>query len=252
MKSVALYDIDSKIPNLALMKLSAYYKNRGYRIIFSKNIDYIKADKYFASTIFHRKKSKDKVITLKTLYGDNIDIGGSGINLQKKLPPEIDVCFPDYTLYNHHKYALGFITRGCKKRCPFCLVPLKEGRVQKRYATFDDFVPKNQNNIMLLDDNLLSFPDAEAILSEIIDKNYHVNFSQTLDIAYLNANNYKLLKKVKSKNARFTRDMFYFSCNEVSTIKIFMNKKDLLKGFGKDAVTVVTMYSYNTYLSDDY
>ncbi|MFO0795681.1 MAG: hypothetical protein U0586_16650, partial [Candidatus Brocadiaceae bacterium] len=82
MKSVALYDIDSKIPNLALMKLSAYYKNRGYRIIFSKNIDYIKADKCFASTIFHRKKSKDKVITLKTLYGDNIDIGGSGINLQ--------------------------------------------------------------------------------------------------------------------------------------------------------------------------
>lgn len=59
-RRIVLYDIDSKIPNLALMKLSTYYKNHGYQVILSKDIKYIKADKYFASTVFYCQKSREK------------------------------------------------------------------------------------------------------------------------------------------------------------------------------------------------
>lgn len=252
MRRIILYDIDSKIPNLALMKLSSYYKEKGFQVILSKGTHYIKAGKYFAGTVFYTRKSQEKIAALKNLYGQNINIGGSGIDLKKRLPPAIESCFPDYNLYNHHQYALGFLTRGCNKRCPFCLVWRKEGRIKKKSASLADFVPNEQRNVMLLDDNLLAFSGAEAFLSEMIDGKYSINFCQSLDISYVNKRNFELLQLIDSRNSRFTRSMIYFSCNNVKTIKQFVDKKDLLKSFGKDAVTVITMFGFDTHLSEDY
>ena len=39
-----------------------------------------------------------------------------------------------------------------------------------------------QANVMLLDDNLLSFNGVEALLTEMTERRLAVNFSQTLDI----------------------------------------------------------------------
>jgi hypothetical protein len=251
-RRIVIYDIDSKIPNLALMKISSYYKNLGFEVILSKDFSYIKAHKYYASTVFYNQKSQERIDLLKNIYGKDIDIGGSGINLKKRLPPEIDTCFPDYQLYNHNKYALGFLTRGCDKKCPFCIVPIKEGMVKKETNSFSDFVPTDQKNVMLLDDNLLSFYDSEKLLSEIINKKYAVNFSQSLDISYLYDHNFNLLKQINSRNARFTKYMIYFSCNNRKTVDEFTKREALLKDFGKDSVTVIAMFGFNTRLSDDY
>lgn len=251
-RRVVLYDIDSKIPNLALMKISSYYKNLGFEVILSKDIIYKKAHKYYASTVFFNKKSQGRIDLLRNLYGEDIDIGGSGINLKKRLPPEMDNCFPDYQLYNHEQYALGFLTRGCVKKCPFCLVPIKEGMVKKGTNSFSDFVPTEQKNVMLLDDNLLSFFDSEKLLLEIINKKYAVNFSQSLDISYLNDENFELIKQIDSRNARFSKHMIYFSCNSTKTVGEFVKRKSLLKNFGKLTVTVIAMFGFNTRLSEDY
>ncbi len=148
---VILYDIDSKIPNLALMKLSSYYKNKGYKTLLSKKPIFIPGDLYFASVVFNSKKSLDLVNRLTKYYGDKITIGGTGVDLNTRLNEEVDCQFPDYSLYAHTKYALGFLTRGCNKRCEFCVVPKKEGHLQPNYSTFDDFIPKDQKNVMLLD-----------------------------------------------------------------------------------------------------
>ena len=251
MKRILLYDIDSKIPNLALMRLSAHYKKRGYEVILSRRIRHSKADKYFASSVFYSKISQQKIDSLKSLFGNGIDIGGSGVSLEKRLTPEIERCFPDYQLYNHKQYAVGCLTRGCNSHCPFCLVSKKEGRL-RQVGTFEDFVPEGQRNILLLDDNLLAFEDAELLLSQIIEREYAVNFSQSLDIAYLNERKFALLKRVNSRNAKFNKWMIYFSCNNVETIQLFIERKSFLQGFGKDAVTVITMYGFNTKLSEDY
>ncbi len=250
-ESIVLFDIDSKIPNLALMKISAYYKKQGFKITLSREIKPIKANYYFASTVFNTKKSKEIVEKLQNNYGDALDIGGSGFSLEKRLPDEIEKFFPDYKLYKHDKYAVGFLTRGCDRKCAFCLVPKKEGP-KRVVSTLDDFVADNQSNVMLLDDNLLSFPESKYFLSEIIKKKYAVNFSQSLDITYLNEENYHLLKKVDSRNAKFTKKMYYFSCNNTHTIKEFIDRKGFLKELGEDSVTVIVMYGFNTHLSEDY
>lgn len=57
MKTVVLFDIDSRIPNLALMKLSAYYKGQGLNVILSKKVAYIKAHRYVASAVFRTRST---------------------------------------------------------------------------------------------------------------------------------------------------------------------------------------------------
>jgi hypothetical protein len=132
------------------------------------------------------------------------------------------------------------------------VVPAKEGLVKRNIARFSDFVPPGQRNVMLLDDNLLSFPEAESLLREMIHRKYAVNFSQTLDIAYLTPQIYELLLKVDYQNARFTRKRIYFSCNHPGTCHQFTDRRDMLKGFGMDAVCVVCLYGFNTSLGEDY
>ncbi len=255
--SAILFDVDSRIPNLALMKLSAFHRERGAAVTLVRvrsggvgpRLD---ADHYFASSIFNTDVSAKRVHALRALYGERIEIGGTGVDLLRRLPPEVEVCFPDYGLYAATHYAVGFLTRGCNKRCPFCVVPAKEGRLKRRSSGFDDFVPSGQRNVLLLDDNLLSFEGVAALLQEMIDRDYAINFSQTLDIAYLDEAKYELLRRVDSRNARFNKRMIYFSLNYVATTRQFEARRDMLRGLGENHVAVVCLYGFDTTLRQDY
>jgi len=132
------------------MKMSAFYKGKGRNVILAKNVAYIKAHHYLASAVFRIPNTAEKLAELRNIYGNDVDIGGSGVNLSRKLPSEIEVCFPDYSLYSHTSYALGFLTRGCPKKCVFCVVPQKEGRLKSQVAKLSGFVPPDWKNVMLL------------------------------------------------------------------------------------------------------
>lgn len=252
LKTLALFDIDSRIPNLALMKLSAYFKDQGWGVTLLRKPEYVHADHVMASAVFRTRSTLEKIDALRKIYGTDVDIGGSAVDLKRRLPDEIEACFPDYSLYEHNRYALGFLTRGCPKTCKFCVVPAKEGRLKVQAASFSGFVPPDWKNILLLDDNLLGFSGAIGLLEEMSARGYRVNFSQTLDISYLTEPLYQVLLKIDSQNARFTRKQIYFSLNYPGAIRQFDMRKNMLKGFGKDRVSVVSIYGFDTSLSEDY
>jgi len=130
MVKIGLVDVDSKIPNLALMKISAYHKGRGDEVgWYNPMLGY---DLVYASKVFDFTPDY-------AYYPKNTEIikGGSGYSLKEELHEEIEKQYPDYSLY-HCDYAIGFVTRGCIRNCEFCIVPQKEGKI-KQVARVSDF-----------------------------------------------------------------------------------------------------------------
>ena len=105
-------------PNYALMKLSAWHKAHGDEVEwFNALMPY---DRVYSSKVF--------TFTLEDEYlpPDTVK-GGTGYGLYGKLPQEVDDMVPDYSLYPDCNYAVGFLTRGCVRNCPWCVVPRKGG-----------------------------------------------------------------------------------------------------------------------------
>ncbi len=180
MSDVLLIDVDSKIPNLALMKISAYHKDHDDNVGFHVS----DPDLVYASVVF--TENEHKVDGLKFWYPDaEIRIGGSGYDISKKLPNEVEYMKPDYSIYPEIDYSMGFTTRGCIRSCDFCVVPKKEGNLC-RWQHPKNFHDDKFNKIKLLDNNILADKDWFMKVSKwMLDKDIKVDFNQGLDIRLL-------------------------------------------------------------------
>ena len=175
--SALLVDIDSTIPNLALMHISTWKKAQGYEVGW--NIQ--DPTEVWASVVFDW--NKHKVDGLRWMHpGADIHIGGSGYDLNTKLPDEVDRMMPDYSLYPDCDYSLGFTTRGCIRKCPFCVVPIKEGKFRVHQHPREFYNPAFKK-ITFLDNNILADPDwFQEVADWCISKHLRVDFNQGLDL----------------------------------------------------------------------
>jgi len=195
---IGLIDIDSNIPNLALMKLSAWVKAKGHEAELTSPLFAKQYDEIWASKVFD--------FTEMPNLPENAVVGGSGINLDTHLPFEDADFMPDYDLYNC-KYAMGFTSRGCNRNCPWCIVPQKEGKWYPIAEIYDFW--DGQDRIKLLDGSLNSNNyHCGFILNQLIKENIKTDFSQGLDIRYLTDKQAYLLSKVKLwKQIHFAWDL---------------------------------------------
>lgn len=251
-KPVLLIDVDGKLPNLALMKLSRYYKEKGKDVVLTRKRAYPgRVDKIFASCIFNSKTSMAHIRALKKYYGSDIKIGGSGVDLNLRLPEKIEEMPADYNLYPELKdRAIGFITRGCPHKCPFCVVPIKEGAPRK-VSSLSSLLGEKRKKLVLLDDNLLAHEEACEVLGEMASMNLQVNFTQTLDFRHLNKEKATLLRRIDCMNTRFTRPNYYFSLNNNKRFSLILRKYKQLGFTARDNVEFVCMYGFNTTLAQD-
>jgi hypothetical protein len=250
--SIFVIDIDGKLPNLALMKLSSYYKDKGRKVILLSKDTCIKgAYKIFASSIFNKPSSAKYIKKLKMFYGESLILGGSGVDISMRLPQKIEQMPADYTLYPElGNRAIGFLTRGCPFNCPFCLVPEKEGK-PRQVSDLNSLLQKGRDKLILLDDNILSHPNANDFLEEFASRRVMVNFTQTLDINLIDKEKTKLLKKVNCSNIKFTRRNFHFSLNDNKRLEQIKENYNLFGFTFKDNVEFVCMYGFNTTLAQD-
>lgn len=154
MQDISLIDVDSKIPNLALMKISAYHKGIGDSVRFY-DPGRATPDKIYMSKVFDFTPD---FRFFPTRPDCEISKGGTGYDPGAKLPfPDYDRIMPDYSLYGCD-YALGRFTRGCPNSCPWCVVPKMDGNDVRHVADLGDFW-SGQRVVRLLDDNIMADPD---------------------------------------------------------------------------------------------
>lgn len=185
---MGLHDSDGgSFPNLALMKISAWHKQQGDEVEWW--IPMMPYDRVYSSKVF--------TFTPENPYlpADTIK-GGTGYGIYDELPPEIDELFPDYTIYPNCNYAIGFLTRGCIRKCPWCVVPKKEGSIRP-YRTWQEIKRPDSRDIVFMDNNVLACPHGLEQIDSMGGQDVRVDFNQGLDARLITPEVAKMLSRLK-------------------------------------------------------
>lgn len=234
---IGLIDVDShNFPNLALMKISAYHKQRGDTVDFWNGLEVY--DKVYMAKVFDETYTNDMEYVIQA---NEVIKGGTGYSLNTELPEEIEHMYPDYELYGIKNTAYGFLTRGCPRHCKFCIVGDKEGLKSCKVADLREFW-NGQKNIKLLDANITASIDCEDLFQDLIDSKAWIDFTQGIDIRLMTEYKANLLNQMKIKMLHFAWDNYEFK-----TYEQLKRIRPLLRFRGRElAVYVLTNFNTTT------
>jgi hypothetical protein len=238
--NIGLIDVDSRnFPNLALMKISSYYKGKGDSVSF-----YNEKEKY--DIIYSSKIFTDSAEKISDKNADRVIKGGSGYGLKVKLPDEIDCVFPDYTLYNISDKAYGYLTRGFPRGCPFCIVSEKEGGKSRQAYTLDQFW-SGQKTIVLLDPNITAAENKLELFNQLAETKSYIDFTQGLDLRLLTLEDMEAIKRLKLR-------MIHFAWDNIKDEKIIVGKlKEFISatGISRGKLVVYVLVNFNSTFEED-
>ena len=189
----------------------------------------------------------------------NIHVGGTGFFFAHapNLDEEIEHHMPDYDLYNewiesevnkardlaeksgkhfneysyrvqfkeYTDYSIGFVTRGCFRKCPFC-VNQKYDHVF-RHSPLNEFYDPKRKKICLLDDNVLGCSEWRDIIDEILKLGKPFKFKQGLDERVLTEEKCEILF-----NANYDGD-YTFAFDNISDYELIHKKLQLIRRYTK-------------------
>ena len=210
-------------PNLALAKIAAYHRSLGnsvewYEPMFSTDLDIV-----YMAKVFNFSPDYPFAVRAKQIVR-----GGTGYDIHARLPQEIDDMQPDFSIYPQvpSDLAYGFLTRGCPNKCPWCVVPRKEGRIRPYWDV--ERVANGKRKLILMDNNILAAGDyAIRQLDKIIANGYHVDFNQALDARLVNEEFAVRLAKIHWLHSRIR-----FGCDTTPQIQQCQRAMDLLHAHG--------------------
>ena len=236
---VGLIDVDShNFPNLALMKISAYHKGRGDRVEWWNGLKHY--DIVYKSRVFTDTYSQDIDYCINA---DQVIKGGTGYDLQNKLPDVVEHQFPDYGLYGVRDRAFGFLTRGCFRNCQFCIVHEKEGNTHT-VAEVGEFW-NGQREIMIMDSNITASKDCERLFDSLIGTGAQINFEGGLDIRCMTDKAANQLNLMKTSIIHFAWDNYEFK-----TYELLKRFRPILKKSGRN-LRVYVLTNFNTNHAQD-
>ena len=237
-----------RFPNLACEKISGYWKKQGHEV--SLLLSYDSLDQY--DHVYISKVFTDTPIPSHITETDKIHLGGTGFYFDKapNLPTEIEHHMPDYTLYDewikvevekaqksqgekfnkskflsqfkeYTDYSIGFITRGCFRKCQFC-VNQKYDHVFV-HSPLNEFYDPSRKKICLLDDNFLGCSKWKDILNQLIATGKPFKFKRGLDERLLTDEKCALIF-----NSNYDGD-FTFAFDNVSEYQTIESKLQIIR-----------------------
>ena len=214
---IGLHDSDrTGFPNLALMKMAAFYKQQGEIVRWFTPMD--NHDAVFSSKVF--------TFTEPDPYlPEDAVRGGTGYGNMDELPKCIDDMFPDYSMYPKCDHAIGFLTRGCTNNCSWCIVPKKEGGIRP-YRAWNEVKRADKRNIVFMDNNVLACDWGIEQIEEMIGEDVRIDFNQGLDARLITDDVAAILAQLKW--IRFIR----MSCDTDAMLPVVLKAVNRLGKYG--------------------
>lgn len=252
-----------RFPNLVCEKISGYWKEKGAEVylLMDYNLpdffDYVYIAKVFTDTPV--PDFINKLIGKKDNPNEKVKIGGTGFYFDKapNLPAEIEHHMPDYHLYDewiknevrracketeqkgkvfnkskfmtqfkeYTDYSIGFITRGCFRKCKFC-VNQKFDHVFV-HSPLKEFLDPSRKKLCFLDDNFLGCPQWKSLLEEIISTGRQFKFKQGLDERLLTEEKCRMLF-----NSKYDGD-FTFAFDNISDYDLIHEKLKMIRKYNQ-------------------
>lgn len=192
MLTIHLLQIDGKVPNIALMRLAAHHRTLGDKVVFHHAdslasvhpSNFSPTDRIYASAIFTR--SMPVVKALRAGRPDAI-VGGTGVDIPPLVISNLaDVgvssLVQDYSIYPKFRSSIGFTQRGCRLRCPFCVVPMKEGKVRAEQSIREIYRGNpHPRELILLDNDFFGQSGWRDVIHEIREGKFKVSFNQGIN-----------------------------------------------------------------------
>lgn len=242
-------------PNLVCEKISGYWKAQGAEVELLMN--YENFDNY--DHVYISKVFTDTPVPVELVETEKIHIGGTGFYFDKapNLPNEIEHHMPDYRLYdewiendvkraeesakkqgkefkreNYMKryreytdYAIGFITRGCFRKCSFCVNQKFDHVFQ--HSPLEEFYYEDCKKICLLDDNFLGCPNWRELLEQLMKLKKPFKFKQGLDERLLTEEKCKILF-----SANYDGD-YTFAFDNIDDYELIHSKLRMIRRYTK-------------------
>jgi hypothetical protein len=232
---VRLTQIDGKLPNLALMRLSAHHKAMGDTVHFYRTpYRQLGEPEYaavYGSAIF--KFSADRVERFRREFPDAI-VGGTGSGSLITVEQVVGDCSAlDYAPWPDFTGSIGFTQRGCRLSCKFCVVPAKEGKPLS-VATIADIWrgPGFPKHLHLLDNDFFGEPSWPDRIAEIRDGGFKVCFSQGINVRAVNDDVAAALATVQYRDDSFSQRRLYTAWDNLKDEGVFFRGVDTLEAAG--------------------
>ncbi len=245
-----------RFSNLVCMKISGYYKQQGATVVLKTDYENLEIyDKVFISKVFTdteipgepEDKTGKRADNISEWYKDNeflkrenIFFGGTGFYYDNAPPLDckIEHQFPDYSLYEqwvqkaiadgakpeefeyYTKYSIGFATRGCFRKCAFCVNKKYNKAIRAGYIT--EFLDETRPYICLLDDNFFACKEWPQIIQEIKATGKRFQFKQGLDERLLTPEIVKEMSTWKYKRE------FIFAFDNIADKEIIERKLQMI------------------------
>jgi hypothetical protein len=238
MNTVRLTHLDGKLPNLALMRLARWHRDRGDEVHFTRSVErelfepvY---DLVYGSAIFSFTSARTE--QLRRSFPGAI-VGGTGTGssmaIEDVLPGEPELL--DYADYPDFRASIGFTARGCRLKCKFCVVPAKEGKPRSVCTVADIWRGVGHpKQLHLLDNDFFGQPRSQwqARLREIREGSFKVCFNQGINIRLVDDEIAAELASVEYRDDQFQERRLYAAWDNLKDETVFFRGVESLARAG--------------------